>query len=441
MTDSIAGLDPCVHCGFCLQACPTYVATGDESDSPRGRIVLMQAAARGDLPISDKKLAYHLDRCLGCRACESACPSGVEYGLALEHTREALAKAHGVPWMARLVLAVMAEPRLRRPVLRASRLLRPIARRLAGRSRLGFSFGMLAATKMKLDGKRGGGEDEQATEGRKDGKTEGAARDVPPYRRAAVPPGEGGRAVVFRGCIMDDLFSHVHDATARTLRVNGLTLVSVPQQGCCGALHAHAGLLDGARELARQNVLAFRQHANALLVVNAAGCGAMLKGYGTLLRGTPLEAEATALAAKVRDVTEVLAERGPRTGAALRMTVAVDPPCHLQHAQRVVDQPLKVLQAIPGLEVCTPAHAEQCCGSAGVYSVVEPGLSQQVLSHKLASLAATGADAVATGNPGCVMQIGAGMLASRKTLPVVHPVEFLDLSYEQAGYYGNGSDP
>ena len=431
MTNSIAGLDPCVHCGFCLEACPTYVATGDEADSPRGRIVLMQAAARGDLPISNKALAFHLDRCLGCRACESACPSGVEYGPALEHTREALAKAHGVPWLARLILAVMSEPRLRRPALRASRLLRPIARRLAGPSRLGFSFGMLAATKMMLDG---------TTEGRKDGGTEIIGDELPPYRRTAVPPGEGGPAVVFRGCIMDDLFSHVHDATERTLRVNGLTPVAVPQQGCCGALHAHAGLLDHTRVLARQNIIAFRQHADAVIVVNAAGCGTMLKDYGHLLQGDPVEQEAKAFASRVQDVTEVLAARGPRKGAAVRMTVAVDPPCHLQHAQRVIDEPLKMLQAIPELEVCSPAGAAQCCGSAGVYSIVEPELSQQVLSPKLASLEATGADAIATANPGCVMQIGAGILASGRAVPVVHPIEFLDLSYRKAGYYGDGSD-
>ncbi len=427
MTDFIAGLDPCVHCGFCLQACPTYVATGDEADSPRGRIVLMQAAARGDLPISNKELAFHIDRCLGCRACEPACPSGVEYGPALEYTRDELAKAHGVPWLTRLILAVMSEPRLRRPALRTSRLLRPIARRLAGPSRLGFSFGMLAATKMMLDGK---------TEGRNDGKTEGDGREVPPYRPTALPP----TAAVFRGCIMDDLFSHVHDATERTLRVNELTLVSVPRQGCCGALHAHAGLLDRTRVLARRNIMAFRQHADATIVVNAAGCGAMLKDYGKLLQGDPIEQEAKAFASQVQDVTEVLAARGPRRGAAVRMTVAVDPPCHLQHAQRVIDEPLKMLQAIPELEVCTPAGAAQCCGSAGVYSVVEPELSQQVLSPKLASLEAIGADAIATANPGCVMQIGAGTLASGRSVPVIHPIELLDLSYRKAGYYGNGSD-
>ncbi len=407
------------------------MATGDEADSPRGRIVLMQAAARGDLPISNKELAFHIDRCLGCRACEPACPSGVEYGPALEHTREELAKAHVVPWLARLILAVMAEPRLRRPALGASRLLRPIARRLAGPSRLGFSFGMLAASKMMLEGKM---------EGRKDARTESIGEELPPYPLTALPHGAGEKAAVFRGCIMDDLFSHVHDATERTLRVNGLTLVSVPQQGCCGALHAHAGLLDRTRVLARQNIMAFRQHADATIVVNAAGCGTMLKDYGHLLQGDPIEQEAIAFASQVQDVTEVLAARGPRKGAAVRMTVAVDPPCHLQHAQRVIDEPLKMLQAIPELEVCTPAGAAQCCGSAGVYSVVEPELSQQVLSPKLTSLEATGADAIATANPGCVMQIGAGVLASGRAVPVVHPVEFLDLSYRKAGYYGNGSD-
>jgi glycolate oxidase iron-sulfur subunit len=324
----------------------------------------------------------------------------------------------------------MAERRIRRPLLAASRLARPLATLLAGKSRIGFQFGMLAATRMKV------GQD--GAEGRKGGKTERdrpADSGPPPYHPTGLAPQEGERAVIFRGCIMDDLFSHVHEATARTLRANGFTLATALQQGCCGALHAHAGLRDHAKSLARHNVRAFRDQAKATIVVNAAGCGAALKDYGGLLRGDPLESEAREFASRVKDVSEVLAPCGPRAGASLELTVAVDPACHLQHAQRVVNQPLAVLDAIPGLRYRSPADADHCCGSAGVYSVLEPDLSRQVLSRKLESLEAVDADVIATANPGCIMQIGAGQFASRRGRPVVHPIELLDLSYRKAGYY------
>lgn len=430
MTDGTSGLDPCVHCGFCLESCPTYVVTGDEADSPRGRIVLMQALSSGQLPISDKALIVHLNRCLGCRACESACPSGVEYGAALEATRSALAVTNPVPLLGRMLLAVMAERRIRRPLLAASRLARPLATLLAGKSRIGFQLGMLAATRMKFG--------QNGAEERKGARTERdrpADSGSPPYCPTVLAPQGGERAVIFRGCIMDDLFSHVHKATARTLRANGFTLATAPQQECCGALHTHAGLRDRAKTLARHNVHAFRDQAKATIVVNAAGCGAALKDYGDLLRGDPLESEAREFAGRVKDVSEVLAACGPRAGASLDLTVAVDPACHLQHAQRVVSQPLAVLDAIPGLRCRSPADAEHCCGSAGVYSILEPELSRQVLARKLESLEAVGADVIATANPGCIMQIGAGQFASRRTRPVVHPIELLDLSYRRAGYY------
>ena len=315
-----------------------------------------------------------------------------------------------------------------------SRLARPLAGLLAGKSRIGFQLGMLAATKMKVG--------QNGAEERKDAKTERdspADSGSPPYRPTALAPQGGERAVIFRGCIMDDLFSHVHKATARTLRANGFTLATAPQQECCGALHAHAGLSDRAKTLARHNVRAFRDQAKATIVVNAAGCGAALKDYGDLLRGDPLESEAREFAGRVKDVSEVLAACGPRAGASLELTVAVDPACHLQHAQRVVNQPLAILEAIPGLRCRSPADAEHCCGSAGVYSVLEPELSRQVLSRKLESLEAVAADVIATANPGCIMQIGAGQIASRRGRPVVHPIELLDLSYRRAGYYDGRS--
>jgi glycolate oxidase iron-sulfur subunit len=231
---------------------------------------------------------------------------------------------------------------------------------------------------------------------------------------------------------MDGLFSHVHRATERTLRANGYRTVDVPGQGCCGALHAHAGLHDQAVALARTNVAAFNRVPEAAIVVNAAGCGAMLKEYPRLLAGDPAVKGWTA---RVVDVSEALAAAGPRRGAPLPLTVAYDPPCHLLHAQRIADAPLKVLEAIPELQRVAHGEADLCCGSAGSYSLTEPALSRAILERKVSALASGKLDVVATGNPGCVMQIGAGLRAAGHDVPVVHPVELLDRSYALAGYY------
>ncbi|MGD2136463.1 MAG: heterodisulfide reductase-related iron-sulfur binding cluster [Gemmatimonadales bacterium] len=411
-----AGLDPCVHCGFCLQSCPTYLVTLDEADSPRGRIVLMRGLDAGTLSPGEPELQRHLDRCLGCRACEPVCPSGVEYGTALESARATLLSARPVSWIQRVVHAVMAEPSLRRPLLGLARLVRPVAGRFAGRSRVGFAMGMLGATRM------GGSADRRF------------AGSTP--RRTAEPTSR--RAASFLGCIQADLFSHVHAATARVLAANGVVLLEVPHQGCCGALHAHAGQLDTARELARRNVLAFAALPPGVpIAVDAAGCGAMLREYGHLLADDPLAGPAKSLAARVRDVSELLAERGPRPGASLPLRVAYDAPCHLLHAQRVAEEPHAVLRAVPGLTVVPHEEAEVCCGSAGSYTLAQPSLSLEVLDRKLDALAAARPEVIATGNPGCIMQIGAGLLARGDPTPVVHPVELLDLSYARAGYYAD----
>jgi glycolate oxidase iron-sulfur subunit len=234
---------------------------------------------------------------------------------------------------------------------------------------------------------------------------------------------------------MDGLFGHVHAATARVLAANGYTLVAAPGQACCGALHAHAGLENEARSLARRNVVALSRARADLFVVNAAGCGAALKEYGRLFAGDPLESLARDVAGRVRDVSEVLALAGPRPGAPLDVSVAYDPPCHLLHAQRVSQPPLRVLDAVPALRRVPLDEAEMCCGSAGSYSLTEPALSQEVLARKIANIARAQPDVVATGNPGCVMQIGAGLAARGLRIPVVHPVEILDRSYQNAGLY------
>ena len=230
---------------------------------------------------------------------------------------------------------------------------------------------------------------------------------------------------------MDGLFSHVHDATIRTLEVNGYAVREAPAQVCCGALHAHAGLRDEARRLARTNVAAFGDDATPI-VVNSAGCGAMLKEYGHLVE---IPADGERFAARVRDVSELLVERGPRPGAPLDVTVAYDPPCHLLHAQRISGPPERMLGAIPVLRVISMPDAAQCCGSAGLFTLVEPAMSRAVLAPKLASLAEARPQVVATGNPGCLMQLGAGLAAAGVPATVRHPVELLDESYRAAGYY------
>jgi glycolate oxidase iron-sulfur subunit len=409
------GLDACVHCGFCLQACPTFLVTGDESDSPRGRIELMRALERGELETTDSALAYHLDRCLGCRACEPVCPSGVRYGQGLEAARSRITRARGMPVLARLALWALTTPAVSAVVFWWARLLRAtgIPRLLAGWGRFRFAMGMLAATKAAQGGER-----------RRKAAT---AVDSAALRRPAPP----SAALLFRGCVQQGLFSHVHEATVRTLAVNGYETREVRGQGCCGALHAHAGLLDEARTLARINIAAFSEGGgDEPIVVNSAGCGALMKEYGHLVGGAASER----FAARVRDVTELLAP-SPVPGAPLDLHVAYDPPCHLLHAQRIAVPPLKLFAAIPLLELVQVPGAAECCGSAGLFTLVEPEMSRAVLAPKLARLREAAPQVVATGNPGCVMQLGAGLAAAGLPTPVRHPVELLDDAYRAAGRY------
>ena len=412
-----AGLATCVHCGFCLQSCPTYVATGDEADSPRGRIVLMRGLATGGLTVGDPDLQHHLDRCLGCRACEPVCPSGVSYGPALEAARALIGERRALPVVVRVILHVITQPSLRRLLFGLARLVRPVAAVFAGWSRLGFVAGMLAGSR------------DRGIEGwRERGRQSIPPSPHPPISRASP-------ATVFLGCIQRDLFGHVNAAAARTLRVNGYALHDVPRQGCCGALHAHAGQLDAARALARENVRAFAEFPEFLVAATAAGCGAMLREYGSLLADDPLAEEASHFAARVRDVTELLAEAGPEPGAPLPVTVAYDAPCHLVHAQRVTDAPLAVLRAIPALVIAPHEESDACCGSAGLYSLVQRALARDILERKLDALAAVGPSVVVTGNPGCAMHLSAGLRATGRATPVAHPVELLDASYARAGRY------
>ena len=401
----VPGIETCVHCGFCLQACPTYVNLEDENDSPRGRIVLMRSVVEGELPLDDLSVQTHIDRCLGCRACETACPSGVPYGQLLEATRATLRTVRPTPLLGRMILGVFARPTVFRVMLAVSRGIRAsglpaLFARLGGR--LAFASAMLASTRNPFH-----------------------ERD---YDFGL--PGSRGVVALLNGCVMSGLYARTNRATRRTLRANDYRIRGAPGQGCCGALHAHAGDLEAARTLAKRNIEAFEQSGADFICVNAAGCGAMMKEYEQLLRDDSAWAERAArVTSRVRDVSELLAAAGPRAGAPLPVRVTYDAPCHLLHAQRISTPPLAVLRAIPELTLLPLTDAEQCCGAAGIYNLLEPATSNAVLAPKLRHIASTGADWVATGNPGCLMQIGAGLRRANARAKPIHPVDLLDTSY------------
>lgn len=415
---------PCVHCGFCLPACPTYKRLGDEADSPRGRLHLMGAVVEGRLDPASDAFRTHIDRCLGCRACEPVCPSGVEYGTLLELARDTAARHRPPDRLTRVLLVVMASRRLRAALFLPGRVLRRTglaalgAKVLPSGGPLGsarFGLAMLAAS---------------ATWRPSPTKSE-PAQPVSP-----APERRPERVGVLVGCVQQGLYSHLNRATKRVLRANGYEVVEVSGQDCCGALHAHGGSLDVARVLARGNVRAFEVAEVDRIAVNTAGCGATMKEYGKLLEGDPDYRErATAVAHRVRDVTELLAEAGPREGAHVACRVAYDHPCHLLHGQGIRQAPLDVLGAIPGVEVSLVDNAEECCGGAGIYGITHAELGGEIGGDKVAAVRAAGADAACTPNPGCMMQIGAGLRLRGAHEGVLHPVELLDESYRRAGYY------
>jgi glycolate oxidase iron-sulfur subunit len=250
---------------------------------------------------------------------------------------------------------------------------------------------------------------------------------------AATRAGSQGDSVaLFEGCIMRELFDHVHRSSRNVLALNGYELVDAAGQGCCGALHAHSGDMDRARSLARANIAAFERIPAEHVAVNAAGCGAMLKEYAALLADdADWSGRARSFSSRVADITELLEARGPLPGAPLNVTVAYDAPCHLQHAQRITSAPLALFRAIPGVTLLQSPDSDKCCGAAGIYNLIEPATSNAVLKPKLDELLESGAQVVSTGNPGCMMQIGAGLLRMRSYVQVAHPVELLDMSYRE----------
>lgn len=419
----------CVHCGLCLEACPTYIHTGDENDSPRGRIYLMRAVEEGRLSSESNAFKTHINRCLGCRACEQACPAGVEYGQLLEAARTDLSqtRAKQKGWTSRLLRFVLRtiwlHPKRLRFVFACSRLMRNtrlprllIKSRLARLISLRFEFALAL-----LDSSRGG-----------DKRRRGEVSALP------VSSSQKMQALLFKGCVTEGLFARVNRATARVLEANGCAARAPAGQVCCGALHAHAGDVEGARHLARRNIDAFDDETEAKIVTNAGGCGAMLVAYDHLLADDAEYAErARKFSRRVRDISQQLEMTGIRQGAGVDESVTTyDASCHLLYGQRATVAPLEILSAIPGLRFTPLVGSEVCCGGAGVYNLLEPEMSARVLGEKLAHIKETKAEILATGNPGCHMQIGAGaQLKGMKHLRVCHPVELLDESYARAGFY------
>jgi glycolate oxidase iron-sulfur subunit len=429
----------CVHCGLCLEACPTYVITGDENDSPRGRIYLMRAVEEKRLTVSSPTFETHIDRCLGCRACESACPAGVQYGQLLEAARAELmteSQPTGVYRILKLVLRqVWLQPKRLRASFALARWLRDsgLAKLLlrSGMARgisekFEFSLALLEGSKASL----------QTTAGRMPANRPQDAGAPSAGASNAGAPSVGVPVMLFKGCVTEGLFKRVTDATQRVLGVNGCTTRMPEAQVCCGALHAHAGDLAGARKLARQNIDAF-QNSDAPIVTNAGGCGAMLSSYSHLLAEDEQYAEkARSFSGRVRDIGQQLEANGFRNGASIGYDrTTYDASCHLLHGQHGADASMKMLWAIPNLNLVLLKGSDVCCGGAGVYNLLEPELSEQVLDEKLANIEQSDARVLATGNPGCHMQIAAGARLAGIKLDVCHPVELLDESYRRAGFY------
>ncbi len=406
----------CIHCGLCLQHCPTYRVLGLEADSPRGRIYQVLQADEGRLAIGES-FVTHIDRCLGCRACETACPSGVEYGRIVERARAEIEQNYERPWLERTMRAYFFQK-----VLTDFRRLARLARLLRRYQRSGLEALVRATGVLKLFGLA----DVAAL-------TPRVEQDFffSDFGKSFPAMGERRARVAFLGgCVASVAFAELNRATIRVLQKNGVEVVVPAAQGCCGALCAHAGFREEARSLARRNLDAFLGGGFDAIVTNAAGCGATLKEYDDLLEHDSIYAEkAKRFAARVKDVTEFLAELGARPGARpLGVRVTYQDPCHLAHGQKVREAP-RALLAAAGCDLVEMPHADYCCGSAGVYNVVENELAMQILDAKMEDVASTSAEVIATANVGCMLQLRAGVKRCGLKMEVRHVVEVLDEAY------------
>ena len=410
----------CVHCGLCLPTCPTFAELGVEMDSPRGRIRLMKNVWDGRLDADSAAFADHMAKCLDCRACETACPSGVSFGKLMEGARSQVVAARKPG---------LAEALLRRVVFRG---LITSPARLASFARFGYLSKRLGARKVL--GLIGLGRLAELLDLVPD---HAPTSQSLPGRYAPAGPSRGTVAL-FTGCVMRAAFADTNAATARVLSRNGIEVIVPEAQTCCGALHAHAGERGDARVLAKRNIEALEGLTVDAFVVNAAGCGANLKEYGWLLRVPPGASKedhewaerGERFSLRVKDASEYLAGVGLSAAPGeLRATVAYDDPCHLIHGQKIAAQPRALLAAIPGLTLVPLAEADWCCGSAGTYNVTQPELARRLGHRKAEHIIRSGAEIVVTANPGCQMQIEAALRREGARIPVVHLMDLLDRAY------------
>jgi glycolate oxidase iron-sulfur subunit len=416
MTDSQQydrDLMTCVHCGLCLNSCPTYLETGSEADSPRGRIALMRALHEGRVTAREPDVVEHLDRCLGCLSCETACPSAVPYGRLIEAARERIADGQGrartTEASRRAMLGMLTNPAAMSVSLK-------MAQTVGGGRMPGFVARVLA-----------GGETGDAL-----------PLALPEPSRAELPPvvvpairRKRARVGMLLGCVMRVIYSDTNAETVRVLAANGVEVLTNRRQGCCGALHAHNGYGDAARAMARKLIDAFTPFDGLdAVIVNSAGCGSTMKHYGEMLADDPdYAAKAHAFAAKVRDVSEFLDELGwvapLKPLAPEPVTATYHDACHLAHGQGIRTAPRALLERIPGLTLVPLSESEICCGSAGIYNITQPDMAERLQRRKLENIRATGASIVATGNPGCLAWIEAGVEREADPIRVAHPITLL----------------
>jgi glycolate oxidase iron-sulfur subunit len=416
---SVEGVNQCVHCGLCLAYCPTFSELGTEMDSPRGRIFLIKSLAEGRIGLTDSTVK-HLSLCLDCRACETVCPAGVPYGRLIEAAKAEIERQRpgGVARRAFRWLnfgLILSRPRMLSLMASALRVYQVtgVQRLLRASGLLRLLPGTLSAWERLLP----------------DIPSAEARAPLPARVPAQAPP--RGRVALLTGCVQQAVFAAHNHATARVLARNGYEVLVPADQVCCGALHAHGG--DHARSLglARQTIEVFERSGAERVVVNTSGCGAHMKGYEHLLGDDPAwSARATAFARSVCDVSEILAEeplRGPLSPVPL--TVTYHDPCHVVHGQKVRAQPRELLAQVPGLRTVDLKEADWCCGSAGIYNLTQPEMASRLLDRKVRHVLATGADAVVTANPGCILQIAQGLRERGSPVKVMHIVEVLDRAY------------
>lgn len=407
----------CIRCGFCLDACPTFRLTGQETRGPRGRIYLVRSWREGAIPF-DSDVVEALDTCLGCRACETACPSGVPYAEILEagraHIEENHLRSSTQSFARRQLLSTLTDPGKMVLSLKAAGLFG----KLTNGKMPGFAAKLLSGSS-------------DAAIALPQAQGEAKIHTLP-----ASSPAKGvrrHRVGVLAGCVMRVLFGGTNAATVRVLQENGCEVIAPVSAGCCGALHAHTGFHADATERMRRLIDAFEPHLDSIdaIVVNSAGCGSTMKEYGTFLEDDPVYGKrARAFAAKVRDVSEWLMEIGltPPT-RRIEATVSYHDACHLAHGQRIQQQPRKLIQQIPGVKLVEMDEADTCCGSAGVYNITEPQMARRLLDRKIANLRATGASIIATGNPGCLAWIQQGAQEAGIKVRICHPIELLNEAY------------